>query len=90
MGWTLSHTECCSDLFSLPPALGLGSLQTIELLTLGQLLTYPLLEFADRINQVGPAVRGREKWSKARTCNKASQGPAVPLDKRVVGVWHRI
>ncbi|XP_021781853.2 dynein heavy chain domain-containing protein 1 isoform X9 [Papio anubis] len=33
-------------------ALGLGSLQTIELLTLGQLLTYPLLEFADRINQV--------------------------------------
>nr|XP_035121530.2 dynein heavy chain domain-containing protein 1 isoform X6 [Callithrix jacchus] len=33
-------------------ALGLGSHQTIELLTLGKLLTYPLLEFADRINQV--------------------------------------
>nr|KAF6394612.1 dynein heavy chain domain 1 [Molossus molossus] len=32
-------------------ALGLGSL-TVELLTLGQLLTCPLLEFADQINQI--------------------------------------
>lgn len=42
----------------LPPALGLGSLN-IELLTLGQLLSCPLLEFADRLNQVGP-TGGRE------------------------------
>ncbi|XP_070482220.1 dynein heavy chain domain-containing protein 1 isoform X1 [Equus przewalskii] len=33
-------------------ALGLGSLYSIELLTLGQLLNCPLLEFADRINQI--------------------------------------
>ncbi|XP_042762000.1 dynein heavy chain domain-containing protein 1 isoform X17 [Panthera leo] len=33
-------------------ALGLGSLQNTELLTLGQLLTCPLLEFADQINQI--------------------------------------
>ncbi|XP_072825494.1 dynein heavy chain domain-containing protein 1 isoform X3 [Vicugna pacos] len=33
-------------------ALGLGSLHNTELLTLGQLLTCPLLEFADRINQI--------------------------------------
>ncbi|XP_008579798.1 PREDICTED: dynein heavy chain domain-containing protein 1-like [Galeopterus variegatus] len=33
-------------------ALGLNILPSIELLTLGQLLTCPLLEFADRINQV--------------------------------------
>ncbi|XP_039074792.1 LOW QUALITY PROTEIN: dynein heavy chain domain-containing protein 1 [Hyaena hyaena] len=33
-------------------ALGLGSLHNLELLTLGQLLTCPLLEFADRIKQI--------------------------------------
>lgn len=50
---------CCADLLSLLPlALGLGNL-TVELLTLGQLLTCPLLEFADQINQVGP-TRGAE------------------------------
>lgn len=50
---------CCADLLSLLPlALGLGSL-SVEFLTLGQLLTCPLLEFADQINQVGP-TRGRE------------------------------
>lgn len=49
---------CCSDLLSLlPPALGLGNLN-VELLTLGQLLTCPLLEFADRINQVGGPTGG--------------------------------
>ncbi|XP_013367442.1 PREDICTED: dynein heavy chain domain-containing protein 1 isoform X11 [Chinchilla lanigera] len=37
---------------SLMRALGLSNLQSMELLTLGQLLTCPLLEFADRINQV--------------------------------------
>uniref|UniRef100_G1TCQ8 Dynein heavy chain domain-containing protein 1 n=1 Tax=Oryctolagus cuniculus TaxID=9986 RepID=G1TCQ8_RABIT len=37
---------------SLFRALGLGSLQSMELLTLGQLLSCPLLEFADRISQV--------------------------------------
>lgn len=55
MGWTLPYTEYCSDLSPLPPALGLGSLHNLELLTLGQLLTCPLLEFADRIKQVGPS-----------------------------------
>lgn len=52
--WTLPYTGCCSDFSPLPPALGLGSLHNMELLTLGQLLSCPLLEFADRINQVGP------------------------------------
>ncbi|KAF3830030.1 hypothetical protein GH733_001455, partial [Mirounga leonina] len=33
-------------------ALGLDSLYNMELLTLGQLLTFPLLDFADRINQL--------------------------------------
>ncbi|KAM9658950.1 dynein heavy chain domain-containing protein 1 [Trichechus inunguis] len=33
-------------------ALGLGSVDNLDLLTLGQLLTCPLLEFADRINQI--------------------------------------
>ncbi|XP_035578888.1 dynein heavy chain domain-containing protein 1 [Zalophus californianus] len=33
-------------------ALGLDSLHNMELLTLGQLLTCPLLDFADRINQI--------------------------------------
>nr|XP_012641979.1 dynein heavy chain domain-containing protein 1 isoform X4 [Microcebus murinus] len=37
---------------SLLRALGLGSHQNLERLTLGQLLACPLLEFADRINQV--------------------------------------
>ncbi|XP_040612918.1 dynein heavy chain domain-containing protein 1 [Mesocricetus auratus] len=37
---------------SLMRVLGLGSLQSFDLLTLGQLLNCPLLEFADRINQV--------------------------------------
>ncbi|XP_010642591.2 dynein heavy chain domain-containing protein 1 [Fukomys damarensis] len=37
---------------SLLRALGLGNLQSMEFLTLGQLLSCPLLEFADRINQV--------------------------------------
>uniref|UniRef100_H0VLU3 Dynein heavy chain domain 1 n=1 Tax=Cavia porcellus TaxID=10141 RepID=H0VLU3_CAVPO len=37
---------------SLLRAIGLSNLQNMELLTLGQLLTCPLLEFADRINQV--------------------------------------
>lgn len=40
-------------------ALGLGSLYNTELLTLGQLLNCPLLEFADQMNQVRP-TRGRE------------------------------
>ncbi|XP_012580518.1 PREDICTED: dynein heavy chain domain-containing protein 1 [Condylura cristata] len=42
-------------------ALGLDSLQNIELLTLGQLLSCPLLEFADRINQVWQGERDRIK-----------------------------
>lgn len=46
-------------LSALPPALGLGSLNNLDLLTLGQLLTCPLLEFADRINQVGPTRGSR-------------------------------
>lgn len=58
MGRTLPYTGCCSDSAPLSPALGLGSLCNMELLTLGQLLTCPLLDFADRINQVGPS---REK-----------------------------
>lgn len=58
MGRALPYTGCCSDLSPLPPALGLDSLYNMELLTLGQLLTCPLLDFADRINQVGPS---REK-----------------------------
>ncbi|CAO2582639.1 Dynein heavy chain domain-containing protein 1 [Lemmus lemmus] len=37
---------------SLLRALGLGGLQNFDLLTVGQLLNCPLLEFADRINQV--------------------------------------
>ncbi|KAK7800320.1 hypothetical protein U0070_013415 [Myodes glareolus] len=37
---------------SLLRVLGLGGLQSFDLLTLGQLLNCPLLEFADRINQV--------------------------------------
>ncbi|KAL6073385.1 hypothetical protein STEG23_013716, partial [Scotinomys teguina] len=37
---------------SLLRVLGLGSLQSLDLLTLGQLLNCPLLEFTDRINQV--------------------------------------
>ncbi|KAM7329095.1 hypothetical protein ACRRTK_010708 [Alexandromys fortis] len=37
---------------SLLRVLGLGSLQSFDLITLGQLLNCPLLEFADRINQV--------------------------------------
>uniref|UniRef100_A0A8C8VX39 Dynein heavy chain domain-containing protein 1 n=1 Tax=Peromyscus maniculatus bairdii TaxID=230844 RepID=A0A8C8VX39_PERMB len=37
---------------SLLRVLGLGSLQSLDLLTLGQLLNCPLLEFSDRINQV--------------------------------------
>uniref|UniRef100_H0XJH8 Dynein heavy chain domain-containing protein 1 n=1 Tax=Otolemur garnettii TaxID=30611 RepID=H0XJH8_OTOGA len=44
----LQNVNCQSLLL----ALGLGSLHNIELLTLGQLLACPLLEFADRINQV--------------------------------------
>ncbi|XP_045413332.1 dynein heavy chain domain-containing protein 1 isoform X11 [Lemur catta] len=43
------HNLNCQSLLR---ALGLSSLHNIELLTLGQLLTCPLLEFADRINQV--------------------------------------
>ncbi|KAF6103044.1 dynein heavy chain domain 1 [Phyllostomus discolor] len=39
------------NLQALLRALGLGNLN-VELLTLGQLLTCPLLEFADRINQI--------------------------------------
>nr|XP_045002071.1 dynein heavy chain domain-containing protein 1 [Jaculus jaculus] len=39
----------CQALFR---ALGLGSLHTMEHVTLGRLLNCPLLEFADRINQV--------------------------------------
>ncbi|XP_078196504.1 dynein heavy chain domain-containing protein 1 isoform X14 [Callithrix jacchus] len=42
-------------------ALGLGSHQTIELLTLGKLLTYPLLEFADRINQLFQVWQGENE-----------------------------
>lgn len=58
LGWALGPGpaiyRCCSDLLSLLPlALGLGNLN-IDLLTLGQLLTCPLLDFADQINQVGP------------------------------------
>ncbi|XP_076795999.1 dynein heavy chain domain-containing protein 1 isoform X2 [Arvicanthis niloticus] len=37
---------------SLLRVLGLGGLQSLNLLTLGQLLNCPLLDFADRINQV--------------------------------------
>ncbi|XP_075827899.1 dynein heavy chain domain-containing protein 1 isoform X4 [Microtus pennsylvanicus] len=37
---------------SLLRVLGLGGLQSFDLVTLGQLLNCPLLEFADRINQV--------------------------------------
>ncbi|XP_031243612.1 dynein heavy chain domain-containing protein 1 isoform X2 [Mastomys coucha] len=37
---------------SLLRVLGLGVLKSLDLLTLGQLLSCPLLEFADRINQV--------------------------------------
>lgn len=59
MGQTLPYTRGCSNLSPLPPALGLDSLCNMELLTLGQLLTCPLLDFADRINQVGPS-RERE------------------------------
>lgn len=60
MGWTPPYTGCCSDLLSpLSAALGLGSLYNTELLTLGQLLNCPLLEFADQMNQVRP-TRGRE------------------------------
>ncbi|XP_054555405.1 dynein heavy chain domain-containing protein 1 isoform X5 [Talpa occidentalis] len=40
-------------------ALGLDSIHNIELLTLGQLLSCPLLEFADRINQLWQGERER-------------------------------
>ncbi|KAL1774423.1 dynein heavy chain domain-containing protein 1 isoform X1 [Sigmodon hispidus] len=43
------HNFNCQSLLRV---LGLGGLQSLDLLTLGQLLNCPLLEFADRINQV--------------------------------------
>lgn len=63
--------------------LGLGGLQSFDLLTLGQLLNCPLLEFADRINQVGPTrMRG---LIGAMYCNEVSQGLQVPWVMRLWG-----
>lgn len=73
LGWALGYGldsaiyQYCSDLSPLPSALGLGSLN-VELLTLGQLFTYPLLEFEDLLNQVGPPWRERGSPSPEHVC----------------------
>uniref|UniRef100_A0A2K6G9F5 Dynein heavy chain domain 1 n=1 Tax=Propithecus coquereli TaxID=379532 RepID=A0A2K6G9F5_PROCO len=62
---------------SLLRALGLGCLRNIELLTLGQLLTCPLLEFADRINQVwqyeNDRIHAQESLQKLQQCWEVRQ-----------------
>lgn len=58
--------------------LGLGVLKSLDLLTLGQLLSCPLLEFADRINQVGLTRRNGGGLSEKLVLKPAKAYKAVP------------
>lgn len=57
----------------------------MNLLTLGQLLNCPLLEFADRINQVGFTRRSGGGWSEKCVLKPAEAYNAVPGAVGTVG-----
>lgn len=57
----------------------------MDLLTLGRLLNCPLLEFADRINQVGLTRRNGGGWSKKCGLKPVKAYKAVPGAVGTVG-----